>query len=244
MPASPVTVCLIQDYLPPYRIPLFTKIAEADGIDFTLLMMARRHASYEQWEHLWRNPPFRCVLVDGWRFRFSSDMESGFNPALFFTLMRLRPDVVICSGFSLNTILALAYKLLFRKRVVVWTEATATTESSPVLSAVADTDTAHACAMGRRLHRRRDAGARVCEEPAAAGIGARPSSVPTTPWITTASRGAATPSAATARQLPHCEAASRPATSCFQVSSSSARTSAACSKFTRKSCDAARHPSG
>jgi glycosyltransferase involved in cell wall biosynthesis len=124
-----VKVCLIQDYLPPYRIPLFTKVAQADGVDFTLLLTARGHANYQQWEDLWRDPPFKCVLVPGWRFRLKSDTDSGFNPALFGALLRRRPDVVICSGFSLNTILAIAYKLLFGKRVVVWTEATATTES-------------------------------------------------------------------------------------------------------------------
>jgi glycosyltransferase involved in cell wall biosynthesis len=129
MPTAPLKVCLIQDYLPPYRIPLFTKIAAAGGIDFTLLIMARGHASYEQWADLWRNPPFKCALVPGWRFRLKSEAESGLNPRLFFALARRRPDVVICSGFSFNTILALAYRALFRKRVIVWTEATATSES-------------------------------------------------------------------------------------------------------------------
>lgn len=129
MPAAPIKVCLLQDYLPPYRIPLFAKIAAADKIDFTLLMLARSHANYRQWTDLWRDLPFGCTLVPGWRFRIKSESESGFNPALFAALARLRPDVVICSGFSFNTILALAYKILFRKRVIVWTEATETSES-------------------------------------------------------------------------------------------------------------------
>jgi len=129
MTRAPTKVCLIQDYLPPYRIPLFTKIAAAEGIDFTLLLMARRHASYAQWADLWRNPPFECLLVPGWRFRANAEAESGLNPALFFILARLRPDVVICSGFSINTILALLYKALFGKRVLVWTEGTETSES-------------------------------------------------------------------------------------------------------------------
>ncbi len=91
--------------------------------------MARKHASYAQWADLWRNPPFNCLLLPGWRFRVNAEAESGLNPALFFTLARLRPDVVICSGFSINTILALLYKALFGKRVIVWTEATETSES-------------------------------------------------------------------------------------------------------------------
>jgi glycosyltransferase involved in cell wall biosynthesis len=124
-----VKVCLIQDYLPPYRIPLFTRIAETAHIDFTLLLTARRHASYAQWTANTQNPPFHCVPVPGWRLHLKSENESGLNPALFFKLVGLRPDVVICSGFSLNTILALVYKVLFRKRAVVWTEATETTES-------------------------------------------------------------------------------------------------------------------
>lgn len=129
MPTMPITVCLIQDYLPPYRIPLFRRIAAADGIDFTLLLTARQHANYAQWADLWRDLPFNCILTEGWRFKLKSETESGFNPALFFRLVRLRPDVVICSGFSLNTILAMAYKLLFRKRAIVWTESTDTSES-------------------------------------------------------------------------------------------------------------------
>ena len=124
-----IKVCLIQDYLPPYRIPLFAGIAEADGIDFTLLLMARRDVRYAQWADLWRDLPFSCRLVEGWRLRVKSDTESGFNPALLFTLIRLRPDVVICSGFSLNTVFAILYRLVFRKRAIVWTEATATSES-------------------------------------------------------------------------------------------------------------------
>ena len=113
MARRPTTVCLIQDYLPPYRIPLFTKIAAAEGIDFTLLLMARRDANYAQWADLWRNPPFDCLLVEGWRFRLKSENESGLNPALFFILIRKRPDVVICSGFSMNTILAILYRRCF-----------------------------------------------------------------------------------------------------------------------------------
>jgi glycosyltransferase involved in cell wall biosynthesis len=126
---KPIKVCLIQDYLPPYRIPLFTRIAEAPHIDFTLLLTARRHASYAQWTENTRNPPFRCIPVPGWRLHIKSENESGLNPALFFKLVGLRPDVVICGGFSINSIMALAYKVLFRKRAVVWTEATETTES-------------------------------------------------------------------------------------------------------------------
>lgn len=129
MANATIKVCLIQDYLPPYRIPLFTRIAEADHIDFTLLLTARRHASYAQWEEMAGTPPFSRVPVPGWRLHFKSENESGLNPALFFKLVSLRPDVVICSGFSINTVLALAYKMLFRKRAVVWTEATKTTES-------------------------------------------------------------------------------------------------------------------
>jgi len=129
MPTTPVKICLIQDYLPPYRIPLFAKVAEADDADFTLLLTARKHNNYEQWNKLTETLPFDCVSVPGLRFRFRSEMESGLNPALFGALVRIRPEVVICSGFSLNTILALVYKLLFRKRVVVWTEATETSES-------------------------------------------------------------------------------------------------------------------
>jgi len=129
MATRPTRVCLIQDYLPPYRIPLFTRIAEADDIDFTLLLLARRDVRYAQWADLWRDLPFRCTLVEGWRFRLKSDTESGFNPALLFTLIRVRPDVVICSGFSLNSIFAILYRLFFRKRAIVWTEATPTSES-------------------------------------------------------------------------------------------------------------------
>lgn len=128
--ASALTkVCLIQDYLPPYRIPLFTRIAQADHIDFTLLLTSQGHSNYTQWNEMAADPPFRCVPVSGMRLHLKSENESGFNPALFVKLVSLRPDVVVCSGFSINTILALAYKVLFRKRAVVWTEATETTES-------------------------------------------------------------------------------------------------------------------
>lgn len=129
MSSRPTKVCLIQDYLAPYRIPLFARIAANEGIDFTLLLMANEHPSYKQWATLWHDPPFKCVLVPGIRYRLKSEMESRFNPNLFFVLARLRPDLVICSGFSSNTVLALIYRLLFHKRIIIWTEATAATES-------------------------------------------------------------------------------------------------------------------
>jgi glycosyltransferase involved in cell wall biosynthesis len=119
-----IKVGLIQNTLAPYRIPLFEKISESPNIDFSLYLMSEDKPSYPQWKEYLSNVSFKVEIVPGIRIVLPSLSQICINPGLLTRLIKMRPDIVFCSGFSLSGIWAIIYKILCRKRMVIWSEET------------------------------------------------------------------------------------------------------------------------
>ena len=124
-----MNVCLIQNTIAPYRIPLFQNIAKTAGIDFTLLLMAEEKPDYPQWKQFLKNLSFSTRIIPGMRLRLKPGSQICINPALLTYLLQQKPEVVFCCGFTFSTFWVILYKILAGKKAVVWMEGNAITES-------------------------------------------------------------------------------------------------------------------
>src|SRR5262245_49555639 len=122
-------VWLIQPVIAPYRIPLFREIGDTPGIDLTVVVQAET-ASGHPWKFKLDQLPFRTLLAPSkiWRKNFETDVH--ISPALIGAFLKHRPDVVICSGFTVSTMLLFAPMLLLRTPYIIWNEGTFVTESN------------------------------------------------------------------------------------------------------------------
>jgi len=131
-------IWLIQTHLSPYRIELFQRIAETEGVEFELVLLSDRFKVRPQWKRDLTTLPFPVFVPRGFSFRVGAEHEFCVNPFFLFDCLRKRPDVIICGGFSLATVTAWCYRLLRGKPYVIWTEATHRTDGrmSPVRKAM------------------------------------------------------------------------------------------------------------
>lgn len=122
------TVWLIHNNIPPYRIPLFTEIAKRADFDFRVVLTASKCGHRPHWQRDPKSLPFRVLTMKGLNIGLSEADSVSISFGLFPSLLRYRPDVVICSGFGLSTLAVCIYAVLWRRRYVVWSEGTRTTE--------------------------------------------------------------------------------------------------------------------
>ena len=127
---------IIQTNLSPYRIPLFATIAASEGVDLTVVLMARDKPSYPTWKYDLDRLPFRTVLVPGFRIVLPSKAQICINPHLVEILRRERPDMIFCSGFGVSTLFACAYCIFSSTRIVIWNEGHRVTEEQLQLRTV------------------------------------------------------------------------------------------------------------
>jgi glycosyltransferase involved in cell wall biosynthesis len=120
---------LIQNYLSPYRIPLFSVIATSDSIDLTVALMAPDKPDYPEWTYDFDSLPFRTAFIPGKRIVLSSRYQVCINPGLVKFLRREKPDIIFCSGFTVSTFFACLFRIFTGKPLVIWSEGTRVTES-------------------------------------------------------------------------------------------------------------------
>jgi glycosyltransferase involved in cell wall biosynthesis len=120
---------LIQNYLSPYRIPLFSAIAASESIGLTVALMAPDKPDYPSWKYDFESLPFRTAIIPGKRIVLSSRYQVCINPALIRFLRKEKPDIIICSGFAVSTLFACLYRVFTRTPIVIWSEGTQVTES-------------------------------------------------------------------------------------------------------------------
>jgi glycosyltransferase involved in cell wall biosynthesis len=121
-------VWLIHNNIPPYRVPLFTEIARAAPFDFTVVLTAPVCRHRPNWRVETNLLPFRVAVTRGLNVPVSDSSSISVAGALPFSLLRGRPDIVICSGFGLSTLIVFLWARLFGGRYIVWSEATPITE--------------------------------------------------------------------------------------------------------------------
>lgn len=119
---------LVQTVLSPYRLELFRLLAATPGVSFTLLLLSDRFLVRPKWKRDVHSLPFRVLVPFSISRKIGEEKEFVVNPFLLFTLLRERPDVVICGGFNVATIMAWLYSLLTGAKYVIWTEATLHTD--------------------------------------------------------------------------------------------------------------------
>lgn len=122
-------IWLIQNLLSPYRIELFKHIAETKNVDFKLILLSKGSRAYPQWSYSLDQLPFKAIKISGWSIDVGEANRMSFNPKLLFIMIREKPDIVICAGFSFATLLALIYRFITDRPYVIWNEGTHFTES-------------------------------------------------------------------------------------------------------------------
>lgn len=121
-------IFLIQSVLSPYREKLFQTISSTPGIDFTLCLLSKAFKTRPQWKRSLDDLPFKTLVPFGISFRTSPEHEFCVNPFLFFTLLREKPDVVVCGGYSPASLSVWLWSRISGRGYVIWTEATMHTD--------------------------------------------------------------------------------------------------------------------
>jgi glycosyltransferase involved in cell wall biosynthesis len=124
-----IKAVLIQNYLSPYRVPLFASLAASESIELTVALMAPDKPDYPTWKYDFDSLPFRTVFIPGLRIVRSSQYQMCFNPSLLKFLRKEKPDIIFCSGLTASTFFSLLYRLFTRTPIVIWSEGTQATES-------------------------------------------------------------------------------------------------------------------
>ncbi len=124
---SQVNVWLIQPAIAPYRIPLFHQIAKTPGVNLTVVVQAQQLAGHP-WNIDLDKLPFRTLRVPSITWRTTFETEVFISPALIRAFFKEKPDVVICSGFTMSTILLFLPMLVSRTPYVIWNEGTVQTD--------------------------------------------------------------------------------------------------------------------
>jgi len=117
---------LITNMIPPYRAPLFEAIGKE--VDLTVLASSPMEAD-RRWQ-AWRDEDgtnFRTVFLKGKRIRTRRGL-SYIQPGVWFQLRRLNPDVIVTSGFGVNSVIGGLFGRLRKKRSLLWSEATSWSE--------------------------------------------------------------------------------------------------------------------
>ncbi len=121
-------VWLIQNVIAPYRIRLFEEIANHTNFDFSVVLTAPACSHRPHWRFDTESLPFKVRTMHGFNARFLQGGSLSLSYGLLFSLFWHRPNVVICNGFGLSTLLVYIYTRVFRRKYIVWTESTPITE--------------------------------------------------------------------------------------------------------------------
>ena len=121
-------VWLIHNNIPPYRVPLFAEIARRGDFDFTVVLMAPKCKHRPHWETNANSMPFKVLTMRGMNFGLSDAKSLSIPFGLLPSLFRNQPDIVICSGFGLSTLIVFVYANIFSRPYIVWSESTPITE--------------------------------------------------------------------------------------------------------------------
>jgi glycosyltransferase involved in cell wall biosynthesis len=123
-----VSVWLIHNNIPPYRVPLFAEIAKRADFDFSVVLTAPKCRHRPHWKTEAELMPYKVLTMKGLNFGWFDSSSVSISLGLLPSLIQRRPDILICSGFSLATLMVFIYSKLFSKKYIVWSEATETTE--------------------------------------------------------------------------------------------------------------------
>lgn len=119
-------IVLVTNTPPPYRVPIFNRLAHWPGLDFHAVFCAAREPNRQ-----WDLPPMdfeRHWLRE--RYLTVNGRYIHHNPDVVPLLHRLRPDVVVTDGFNPTYLYAFLYAKLRRWPHVAMTDGTEASERS------------------------------------------------------------------------------------------------------------------
>ncbi len=119
-------LALVVNEPPPYRIPVFNRIAAMPGIEFQVIFCCRREPN-RQWDlpemrfaHVFLHE--RITTTRGGRYIHN-------NPDVILALSRFKPDVVVGNGFNPTHLYAMAWCALRQRPYVPMTDGTRQSEA-------------------------------------------------------------------------------------------------------------------
>jgi len=123
-----VSVWLIHNNIPPYRVPLFAEIAKRADFDFSVVLTAPKCRHRPHWKAKAELMPFKVLTMKGLNVALSDSCSVSISLGLLPSLIHRRPDILICSGLGLSTLMVFIYSKLFNKKYIMWSESTEITE--------------------------------------------------------------------------------------------------------------------
>lgn len=118
------TVVLIHPIPTPYRQDLFNEIAKIcrqHNINFIVLYEKPSEPRREHWIDVLSNSEYECHFLDSLSINFSLIKSVAIlKPFAVKQLFSYRPQVIICTGFSMTTILALFHHYINKSRLMIW----------------------------------------------------------------------------------------------------------------------------
>lgn len=119
-------IALVVNEPPPYRIPVFNRIAAMPGVTLQVIFCCRREPNRQ-----WDLPP---IAFDAVYLRERITTVNGRyihnNPEVLLALSRFRPDVVVGNGFNPTHLYAMGWCALSRRPYVPMTDGTLRSEQA------------------------------------------------------------------------------------------------------------------
>jgi phosphatidylinositol alpha-1,6-mannosyltransferase len=121
-------VFLIQNIIAPYRVGLLQALARLPGIELLVVQLTRSEPHRREWENI--RGEFKRKVLKGFRYSRSYDEHTIVNPGLATLLLFAKPQIVIISGFSPASLIAVLLKKFAKYKVILWFEGTQITDGN------------------------------------------------------------------------------------------------------------------
>ncbi len=118
-------VLLITNIIPPYRIPLYKYIYQAEHFNLKLIALAESEANRE-WQIAKDQIKINYKVLPGiHKFIRSREITIHLNWGLWKAILRYKPDIVITSGYDTFAYwAAFLYCKIFKKKFILWNSTT------------------------------------------------------------------------------------------------------------------------
>src|SRR5208283_2209246 len=90
---------LITEIIAPYRIPVCNALARRPELDVHVIFLAETDETLRQWRVYTDEIRFSYQVLPSWRWRTGKDSVL-INRGLSSALNKLRPQIIICGGYS------------------------------------------------------------------------------------------------------------------------------------------------
>jgi glycosyltransferase involved in cell wall biosynthesis len=115
---------LITELIAPYRIPVFNAMARRSELELHIIFLAETDEALRQWRVYIDEIRFSYQVLRSWRWRMGKQ-NILINRGLGRALNKLRPQIIICGGYSyIASWEAQLWARRHRVEFVLWTEST------------------------------------------------------------------------------------------------------------------------